>query len=146
MTITTLTNRTLQQPRNTFTSSASLAGRLMDPQSECGYQPMLQGHEVIAPPQGQGTCRRWQGEGYGVPSSPQRILCRALTNFDKRLFLKFLFNHRFYGFRMFCFGNVTKIFLLLLCYVMRIRLWAYVGDLRYFFGFSPRRFNFNSIF
>ncbi|GAY54597.1 hypothetical protein CUMW_157940 [Citrus unshiu] len=28
-------------PRNTFTSSASLAGRLMDPHSECGNQPML---------------------------------------------------------------------------------------------------------
>lgn len=98
--------------------------------------PSGQGHEVIAPPQGQGTCRRWQGEWYGVPSSPQRILCRGLTNFDKKLFLYFHFNH---GFRMFCFGNVTKIFLLLLCYVLRIRLWAYVGDLRDFFGFSYRQ-------
>lgn len=40
---------------------------------------------------------------------------------------------------MFCFGNVTKIFLLLLCYILRIRLWAFVGDLRDFFGFSYRQ-------
>lgn len=47
---------------------------------------------------------------------------------------------------MFCFGNVTKIFLLLLCYVLRIRLWADVGDLRDFFGFSYRCFDLNAIF